>query len=68
VTVCCQVEVSVMGLSLVQGTPTERGVPECDLGTSYKRPRSTGALETLEKKIPVSVTYHSVQDTRKLYV
>ena len=28
--VCCQVEVSVSGWSLVQGSPTECGVSECD--------------------------------------
>jgi hypothetical protein len=29
--VCCQVEVSVMGPSLVERIPTECGVSECDL-------------------------------------
>jgi hypothetical protein len=28
--VCCQVEVSASGWSLVQGSPTECGVSECD--------------------------------------
>jgi hypothetical protein len=28
--VCCQVEVSVTGRSLVQRSPTVCGVPECD--------------------------------------
>jgi hypothetical protein len=28
--VCCQVEVSAMSLSLVQRSPTECGVSECD--------------------------------------
>jgi hypothetical protein len=28
--VCCQVEVSESGLSLVQRSPTECGVSECD--------------------------------------
>jgi hypothetical protein len=32
--VCCQVEVSAPGRSLVQGSPTERGMSECDRGTS----------------------------------
>jgi len=27
---CCQVEVSITGLSLVHRSPTERGVSECD--------------------------------------
>ena len=35
--VCCQVEVSAMSLSLVQGSPTECGVPECDRGASTMR-------------------------------
>jgi hypothetical protein len=34
VVVCCQVEVSATDRSLVQRSPTESGVPECDLGTS----------------------------------
>ena len=32
--VCCQVEVSATGRSLVQRIPTECGVSECDLETS----------------------------------
>jgi hypothetical protein len=41
--VCCQVEVSVTGLSPVQGSPTECGVSECDSETStVKRPVPTG--------------------------
>ena len=43
---CCQVEVSVTGRSLVQRSPTERGVSECDLENSSKRMlRSTRAVE-----------------------
>ena len=39
---CCQVEVSVTGRSLVQRSPTECGVSECDLKTStVRRPRPT---------------------------
>jgi len=36
---CCvlQVEVSVLGWSLVQKSPTKCGVSECDLGTSWLR-------------------------------
>jgi hypothetical protein len=29
--VCCQVEVSATGRSLVQGSPADCGVSECDL-------------------------------------
>jgi hypothetical protein len=31
--VCCQVEVTASGLSLVQRSPTEFGVSECDRGS-----------------------------------
>jgi len=42
----CQVEVSITGRSLVQRSPNERGVSECDLETSSKRrPRSTKAVK-----------------------
>jgi len=40
---CCQVEVSAMGWSLVQGCPTERGVSECDCEATIMRgPWPTG--------------------------
>ena len=35
--VCCQVEVCASGLSLVQRSPTERGVSECDREAWIKR-------------------------------
>ena len=35
--VCCQVEVSAKGRSLVQRSPTECGVSECDREISYRR-------------------------------
>jgi hypothetical protein len=35
--VCCQVEVSASGWSLVQRSPTERGVSECDREASVMR-------------------------------
>jgi hypothetical protein len=35
--VCCQVEVSATGWSLVQRSPTECGVSECDREASTKR-------------------------------
>jgi hypothetical protein len=36
---CCQVEVFVTGQSLVQRSPTESGVSECDLETlTVRRP------------------------------
>ena len=43
---CCEVEVSSAGRSLVQGDPTKCGVSEYDLATSTKRrPRPTAAGE-----------------------
>ena len=42
---CCHVEVSEMGRSLVQSSPTDCGVSECDQGTSYGRPKPTMAAE-----------------------
>jgi hypothetical protein len=44
--VFCQVEVSATGRSLVQRSPTECGVSECDLETSsMRRPSPSGATE-----------------------
>ena len=43
--VCCQVEVSATGRSLVQRSPTECGVSEYDRRTSKKRPRPSKAVE-----------------------
>jgi hypothetical protein len=62
--VCCQVEISTTGRSLVQRSPTECGVSECDIKTSRTRgPRPIRAGEpskTLQLKIrsllPLSMT------------
>ena len=35
--VCCAVEVSALGRSLIQSDPTDCGVFECDRGASIKR-------------------------------
>ena len=35
--VCCQVDVSATGRSLIQRSPTECGVSECDRGASIMR-------------------------------
>jgi hypothetical protein len=52
IVVCCQVEVSATGRSFVQGSPTESGVPECDLETStMRRPRPIRAVEPLKKGV-----------------
>ena len=37
------------GRSLVQRSPTECGVSECDRGTSQRRRRSTSAVELRKK-------------------
>ena len=48
--VFCQVEVSAMGRSLVQGRPTECGASECDFETStMRRSRPTRAVKTCKK-------------------
>jgi hypothetical protein len=48
---CCQVEVSATGWSLVQRSPTECGVSECDREAStMRRPRPTRAVEPWKKK------------------
>jgi len=41
IVVCCQVEVSLSGSSLVQKSPTECGVSECDRESSIMRSQST---------------------------
>jgi hypothetical protein len=49
--VCCQVEVSATGRSLVQGSPTKCGVSECDLETSTSRmPSPLRTVEPRKKK------------------
>ena len=49
--VCCQVEVSATGRSLVQRSPIESGVSECDRETPIIRaPWPTGGLLRHEKK------------------
>jgi lambda repressor-like predicted transcriptional regulator len=54
--VCCQEEVSASGRSLVQKSPTECGVSECDCESSVmRRPCPTGSWCAMVKKsIPVS--------------
>jgi hypothetical protein len=47
--VCCQLEVSAMGLSLVRRSPTECGMSECDPRTSQRKPRSTRGCRAVRK-------------------
>jgi hypothetical protein len=50
--VCCQVEVSATGWSLVQRSPTECGVSECDREASImRRPEPLGAVAPLIRYI-----------------
>ena len=42
---CCQIEVSAKGRSLVQRSLSECGVSECDLGIKQRRPGSIRAVE-----------------------
>jgi hypothetical protein len=49
--VCCQVQVSASGLSLVQRSPTDCGVPECDREASIMRPWPTGGCGAMVKSV-----------------
>jgi hypothetical protein len=54
--VCCQVEVSATGLSLVQGGPNGFGVVECDREASImRRPWPTGGCCAMGKNNKLSV-------------
>ena len=49
--VCCQLEVSATGRSLVQRSPTDCGVSECDRGSSkMTHPRSDWGCELMTKR------------------
>jgi hypothetical protein len=62
--VCCQVEVSATGRSLVQRIPTECGVSECDRGTSQRTPTPPLALSShVKKKI---VEHEALDKAQKL--
>ena len=52
IVVCCQVEVSATGRSLVQRSPTECSVSECNREASImSRPWPTGCCLTVEKEM-----------------
>ena len=61
--VCCQVEVSAKGRSLVQRSPTECGVAECDVEISImRRLRPTGGRGAVQPRQNKSYTlYHALQ-------
>jgi hypothetical protein len=59
--VCCQVEVSASGCSLVQTSATERGVSECNRESSImRRPWLTGAVVCHGGKKIVTNHMHNV--------
>jgi hypothetical protein len=63
--VCCQVEVSARVCSLVQRSPTECRVSECDREASTVRPRPTRAVDPLEEEEERELmNYNSVLSTR----
>ena len=47
--VCCQVDVSASGWSLVQRSPSDWGVSDCDLKTSTMRSKTTRAVQPWKK-------------------
>ena len=58
--VCCQVEVSATGWSLVQRSPTECGVSECDREASImRRPRPTRGCCAMKKKVLMKAAGYS---------
>jgi len=61
--VYCQVNVPATGRSLVQRSPTECEVSECDRGTSWRRAGHTRAVEPWKKKM-VS-TCHAVRSCKR---
>jgi len=54
--VCCQLEVSATVRSIVQSSPSECGVSECDLEISpVRKPRRARVVESLKKKFCIWV-------------
>jgi hypothetical protein len=52
---CCQVEVSASGRSLVQRSPAERGGSKCDREASIMRPWPTSDGDVMQKKLAASI-------------
>jgi hypothetical protein len=48
--VCCQAEVSVSGRSLVQRSPTDLGVSECNREASYGKAMTRNPFEAPQKR------------------
>ena len=67
--VCCQVEVSVIGQSLIQRSPTECGASECDPETSTMgNPKPTWAFGPWEKNIYIDINRSLLQKIKCLFV
>jgi hypothetical protein len=65
IVVCCQVEVSATGWSLVQRSPTECGVSVCVRDASImRRPWPTRAVEPLEKHTYIYIYIHMTVQTQ----
>jgi len=62
--VCCKVEISASGQSLVQRSPTECSVPECDLETSKMRRPKRNRVDVPKKKRVMLRLYRSYQEIR----
>jgi len=58
--VCCQIEGSATGRSLVQRSPTECGVSECDLETSTMRHKPTRGLSSYKKNFHLRFSHLSI--------
>ena len=48
--VCCQVQVSASGRSLVQGSPTDCGVSDCDREASWCKAMTLNRFESPQEK------------------
>jgi hypothetical protein len=65
--VCCQVQVSASGWSLVQRSPTEFGVSECGQPRQWRGPDPLGALEPWKKNSVIS-PWCAKSDSRQIQI
>ena len=69
IVVCCQVEVTVSGRSLVQRSPTDCGVSECAReALIMRRPWSTGGSCTTDIYIYIYIYIFSSYNTLYIYI
>jgi hypothetical protein len=67
--VCCQEQVSASGLSLVQRSPTECGVSECDReALTMRRPWPTGGCCAMGNVAEYGVRYTAVLPARPISI